>query len=167
MAALGLRCCARAFSSCGEHGLLLVAVLRLLIAVASPAAEHGLQAHGPHSRGSRALERRLSSCGTRAQLLRGMRDPPGPGHEPVSPALAGGLVTTAPPGKSSLSSYNEHSLVWLTWLFPLRNVYFSYRSGLLATNILYVTLLTGPKWLIPSWIIQADAYQDPNLPWET
>ena len=42
MAALGLRCCAWAFSSCGEKGLLFVAVHRLLIAVASLAAEHGL-----------------------------------------------------------------------------------------------------------------------------
>ncbi|KAJ8783863.1 hypothetical protein J1605_008906 [Eschrichtius robustus] len=28
-----------------------------------------------------------------------MWDPPGPGFEPVSPALAGGFLTTAPPGK--------------------------------------------------------------------
>ena len=40
--ALGLRCCARAFSSCGERGLLFVAVRRLLIAVASLVVEHGL-----------------------------------------------------------------------------------------------------------------------------
>ena len=42
LAVLGLRCCARAFSSCGKRGLLFVAVHRLLIAVASLAAEHGL-----------------------------------------------------------------------------------------------------------------------------
>ena len=42
MVALGLRCCAWAFSSCGERGLLFIAVRRLLIAVASLAAEHGL-----------------------------------------------------------------------------------------------------------------------------
>ena len=42
LAALGLRCCAQAFSSCGERGLLFGAVRRLLIAVASPVAEHGL-----------------------------------------------------------------------------------------------------------------------------
>ena len=54
---------------------------------ASLVAEHGLQM------------RRLSSCGARAQLLRGMWDPPRPGLEPVSPALAGRLSTTAPPGK--------------------------------------------------------------------
>ena len=29
-----------------------------------------------------------------------MWDLPGPGHEPVSPSLAGGFLTTAPPGKS-------------------------------------------------------------------
>ena len=46
MAALGLRCCERAFSSCGEWGLLFVAVHGLLIAVASLVAEHGLWAHG-------------------------------------------------------------------------------------------------------------------------
>ena len=50
--------------------------------------------------GSRALECRLSSCGARAQLLRGMWDLPGPGLEPMSPALAGGFLTTAPPGKA-------------------------------------------------------------------
>ena len=42
LAALGLRCCARAFSSCRERGLLFVAVRGLLIAVASLVTEHGL-----------------------------------------------------------------------------------------------------------------------------
>ena len=42
LAALGLHCCARAFSSCGERGLLFVVVRGLLIAVASLVAEHGL-----------------------------------------------------------------------------------------------------------------------------
>ena len=42
LAALGLRCCTRAFSSCSELGLLFVAVRGLLIAVASLVAEHGL-----------------------------------------------------------------------------------------------------------------------------
>ena len=41
-AALGLCCCARAFSSCGEWGLLFVVVHGLLIAVSSLVAEHGL-----------------------------------------------------------------------------------------------------------------------------
>ena len=42
LAALGLRCCTRASSSCGEPELLFVAVRGLLIAVASLVAEHGL-----------------------------------------------------------------------------------------------------------------------------
>ena len=42
LAELGHRCCARAFSSCGERGLLFVAVRGLLIAVASLVAEHEL-----------------------------------------------------------------------------------------------------------------------------
>ena len=60
----------------------------------------GSKRAGFSSCGTRALECRLSSCGTWAQLLRGMWDLPGPGLEPVSPALAGGFLTTAPPGKS-------------------------------------------------------------------
>ena len=84
---LGLRFCARAFSSCGERGPLFIAVRGPLTIAASPVAEHRLQT------------RRLSSCGSRAQLLRGMWDLPRPGLEPVSPALAGGFSTTTPPGK--------------------------------------------------------------------
>ena len=53
-------------------------------------------------RKQRLQTRRLSNCGSRAQLLRGMWDLPRPGLEPVSPALAGGFSTTAPPGKPNL-----------------------------------------------------------------
>ena len=87
MAVLGLRFCARTFSSCGKWGPLFIAVHGPLTVAASLAAEHKLQM------------RRLSNCGSRAQLLRGMWDLPRPGLEPVSPALAGRLSTTAPPGK--------------------------------------------------------------------
>ena len=87
MAVLGLRFCARAFSSCGERGPLFIAVCGPLTVAASLVAEHRLQTH------------RLSNCGSRAQLLRGMWDLPRPGLEPVSPALAGRVSTTAPPGK--------------------------------------------------------------------
>ena len=45
MAALGLRCCMRAFSSCGERGRFLQ-FCGFLVAVASLVAEHWLQAHG-------------------------------------------------------------------------------------------------------------------------
>ena len=42
LTALGLRCCMRTFSNCGEWGLLFVAVRGLLVVVASLVAEHGL-----------------------------------------------------------------------------------------------------------------------------
>ena len=87
MAVLSLRFCARAFSSCGMRGPRFIAVRGPLTIAASLVAEHRLQT------------RRLSNCGSRAQLLRGTWDLPRPGLEPVSPALAGGFSTTAPPGK--------------------------------------------------------------------
>ena len=89
LAVLGPRFCARAFSSCGEQGPLFIAVRGPLTVTASFVVEHRLQT------------RRLSSCGSPALLLRGMWDLPRPGLEPVSPALAGRLSTTAPPGKPS------------------------------------------------------------------
>ena len=55
------------------------------------------------STGSRHMG--FSCCGSRAQLLRGMWDLRGPGLEPVSPALTGGFLTTAPPGKSRQYSF--------------------------------------------------------------
>ena len=85
LAVLGLRFCARAFSSCSKQGPLFIAVRGPLTIVASLVAEHRLQT------------RRLSNCGSRAQLLRGMWDLPRPGLKPVSPALAGRFSTTAPP----------------------------------------------------------------------
>ena len=54
LAVLGLRFCARAFSSCGKRGPLFIAVRRPLTVAASPVAGHRLQT------------RRLSSCGSRA-----------------------------------------------------------------------------------------------------
>ena len=66
------------------------------------------------STGSKCVEHRLQVCGAqalsvwasvvvvlRAQLLLGMWDLPGPGIEPMSLLLAGGFLTTGPPGESS------------------------------------------------------------------
>ena len=64
----------------------------------------------------------LSSCGTRAQLLCGMWDLPGPGIEPVSRALAGGRLSTALPGKSQI-------------LFILFNLIFTISLWTLCSNI--------------------------------
>ena len=81
------------FSSGGKRGPLFIAVRGPLTIAASLVAEHRLQTH------------RLSSCGSRAQLLRGMWDLPRPGLKPVSPALAGGFSTTAPPGKPGFAFF--------------------------------------------------------------
>ena len=56
------------------------------------------------SLGSVIATQRLESagsgvCGTWSWLLRSMWDVPGPGLEPMSPALADELLTTRPPGK--------------------------------------------------------------------
>ena len=100
LAVLALRFCARAFSSCGKRGPLFITVRGPFTIAAPPVVGHRLQT------------RRLSNCGSRAQLLRGMWDPPRPGLEPVSPALAGRLSTTAPPGKPYM--YLTYMHIWIT-----------------------------------------------------
>ena len=95
---LGLRCCVQAFSSCSQQRLLFIVVYGPLIAVASLAAEYGLWVH----KASVASAHRLSSCGAPAQLLHGIWNLPRSGIEPASPALAGRLLSTLPPGESSV-----------------------------------------------------------------
>ena len=60
---------------------------KLLIPVASLVGEHRLEGVG------------FSSCGIWAQLLRGLWNLPGSGIRPMSSALAGGFLSTVPPGK--------------------------------------------------------------------
>ena len=111
MAVLGLRFCARAFSSYGKRGPLFIAVRGPLTIMASLVVEHRLQT------------RRLSNCGSRAQLLRGMWDLPRPGLEPVSPALAGRFSTTAPPGKPHSTIYGHSVISSLGLFIYLFNIY--------------------------------------------
>ena len=82
MAELGLRCCMQAFSSCGEQGSL---------------SSCGVQPP--------------RSCGMWAQLPHSLWNPPGPGIEPMLPALAGGFLHTGPPGKSIYSIFNTSSIL--------------------------------------------------------
>ena len=109
MAVLGLRFCVRAFSSCGKQGPLFIVVHGPPTFAASLAAEHRLQ------------KCRLSNCGSRAQLLRGMWDLPRPVLEPVSPASAGRFSTTAPPGKPCWKflnhSFNFITCDWSVYIF--------------------------------------------------
>ncbi|XP_066895180.1 leucine-rich repeat-containing protein 71 isoform X13 [Kogia breviceps] len=78
----------------GAHTFFFFAVREPPTVVASPVAEHRLRMH------------RLTGHGSRAQLLRGMWDLPGPGHEPIFPASAGGLSTTEPPGKPQAHTFD-------------------------------------------------------------
>ena len=73
-----------------------LAMCRLLTETASLVVEHRLQGAWT----SVVAARRFSSYITWAQLFLCLWDPPDPGIEPMSPALAGGLLATAPPGKS-------------------------------------------------------------------
>ena len=100
---LSLHCC-RLFSSYREWGCSLDAVLRILVEVAAH-MERGLQQL--QLLGTRA---QVSSCGTWAQPLCGMWDPPGLGIEPMSPALVGGFFATEPPGKPKGSFKSTPSL---------------------------------------------------------
>ena len=117
LAVLGLCCCTGAFSSFGEQRLLCCGAWAsqgdgisccgawALGAPASAGATQTLVSCGSRALeraafstcSSRALEHRLSSGGGCAWLLRGTGDLPRPG---IEPALAGGFLSTEPPGKS-------------------------------------------------------------------
>ena len=82
-AALGLHCCSRTFSSCGQGEMLLAVVRGLLTVLASLVVEHG-----------------LSPCGIRAWLLPGVWN-----LSPVRdwtrvPCIGKPFLATAPAGKS-------------------------------------------------------------------
>ena len=131
MAVLGLRFCARAFSSCGKQGPLFITVRGPLTIAASLAAEHRLQTC------------RLSSCGSRAQLLCGTWDLPRPGLGPVSPALAGRFSTTAPPGKPPLLLFKKNFI-----MFFIPSL-FHYKFG----NIYHIPILRVVTLNFLSWAL--------------
>ena len=98
-----LRCSVRAshcggFSCCGARALgtrASVVVVRGLQSAGSVVMTHGLE------------------------LLHGMWDLPGPGLEPMSPALADGFLTTVPPGKPRGSNFNSLRALFFFTLFYL------------------------------------------------
>ena len=92
-AVFGLCCCMRAFSGCGEWGLLLSVVLALLIAVAFPVVEAQALVSGASVVGAHEL-----SCPEACGIS-------GPGIEPMSPSLAGRFLTTGPLGKSKKTTF--------------------------------------------------------------
>ena len=114
MAVRGLHCCAPASSGCDKCGPLLAVAGTWLVSergcrrTGFSGAARGLSGRGAQALGntgfttcsSQALEHRLNSCGTQTWLLRSLWDLPRPGMEPMSLALAGGFLSTVPPGKS-------------------------------------------------------------------
>ena len=101
-----------------------------------------------------APEHRFNSCGAWA-LLCGMWDHPGSGIEPVSPTLAGGFLTTEPPGKPNSQDFKlSHLLVHCTdeavalHLGWVRQAVQSHRAGLVSPiSNLRCFLSRSPLWL--------------------
>ena len=89
MTALGLHCCPQAFSSCSEQGLFFFMVLRFLIVMLCLLRD--------------TCSRHVCSVVVVlwALLLHSTWNLPGPGIEPMSPALSGKLLSTVTPGSSS------------------------------------------------------------------
>ena len=108
---LGLHFCARAFSTCGRRGPLFIAMRGPLTVAASLVAEHRLQT------------RRLSSCGSRAQLLRGMWDLPRPGREPRVPCISRQILNHCATREALLENFLTSAsffkpLLWLPSMLP-------------------------------------------------
>ena len=102
LAKLGLQCCKQTFSGHGEWRLL--SSCGAWVSDCSGCSFWAARAPGLtsfRSCSSRALEHRLNRCGTLGLLLHGIWGLPESGLKPMSPALAGRLFTTEPPGKPS------------------------------------------------------------------
>jgi len=92
----GLGYCAQAFCGRGERGLLS-------------------SCGGRASYRSASLVGHLPRCGSWSRLSCGTWDLPGPGREPVSPALAGGFFITEPPRKPTNYYVTPGSCSWLKY----------------------------------------------------
>ena len=91
----------RGFSSWGERELLFVVVCGVLLLRRTGSGHEG-----------------FSSCDTGALLLQGMWNLPRPGIKPMSPALAGGFLPTAPLGTSHLMFLCTRSLQTMSEKHP-------------------------------------------------
>ena len=121
LAALGLCGCLWAFSACGKQGLLSSCAAQashcsgfsccrawVLGMQASVVAARGLSTCG-----TQAPELRLSNRGFGALLPLGMWNLPKPGVEPMSPALAGGFLTSGPQGSPICISNSDKNILIL------------------------------------------------------
>jgi len=85
------------FSSCGEWGLPSSCGPRASHCSSFSCWGQALGCGGFSSCSSQALEHKLGSCGTQAELLLDVWGLSQPGIKPASPALVGGFFTTKPP----------------------------------------------------------------------
>ena len=86
--------------------------------------------------------RRLSSCGSRDQLLRGMWDLPRAGLEPVFPALAGRLSTTVPPGKPLANIFEGQNLsYWSNFFYVGQSEIYKFKNLIIFMNLIFCVLL--------------------------
>ena len=92
-----------------------------------------------------ALEYRLNSCGTQAELFWVMWNLPKPRIKPVSPALAGGFFTTEPPRKPSKLFSNR--ICWSGKTFQ-RNETFCSSSGSYCHWFLCLYIVPISRFLI-------------------
>ena len=129
---LGLCWCRRAFSCCGEWGLL-----------------SSWNAQVSHHSGFCCCG--AWALGTQAQLLSGMWNPPGPGIEPRSPALAGRLPYTVPAGKSVVNNAYTHN----KWKASSTQVHssclLSRECKLLNLQLVILTITVSPVGSIHHW----------------
>ena len=115
------------FSSWGEPGLLSSCDVWALHWSGFSCGPRALGCSDFSSRSSQALEHWLNSCGTGAQLLGGMWDPPRLGIESMSPALVGGFFTTEPPGKPTLLNLKQNCIINILifwWLYSVQMLSF-------------------------------------------
>ena len=98
------------FSGCGKRGPLSTCCSCASHCSGFSCGAHALGtqasvvvAQGLRACGSQALDCGLRRCDAWAQLLHGMWNLPGPGVEPMYPALVGRFISTALPQKSQTS----------------------------------------------------------------
>ena len=91
-----------------SEGYCPVTVWGLLISVAS-LVEQGLKC----ARASVVAARGLGGRTAWTESPHRIWNLPGPGIEPVSPALAGGFLTTGPPGWSYIQLFNPFQLIFV------------------------------------------------------
>ena len=133
---LGLRFCARAFSSCDERGPLFIAVRGPLTVAASLVAEHKLQT------------RRLSSCGSRAQLFRGMWDLPRQSSNPCPLHWQADSQPLRHQGSPAVCHFCDDSQP--KWIFIFTpNVFIFFLTKFL---LVLKSFRTSKTWIIPASI---------------